>query len=301
MRSTAHVLTTPRILTKATMNPDNKLGSGHFWFRLFKYSIYCLLAYNIWLFFLEDFGASAQTFTDGVSWHNLVEAYSATVDTLAWVVLLLLFELETAVIPDERLRGNLKWLLSAVRAICYFFIVYSFYGYLVKYGVVTNLVPFGIADVCTLVGSDYTYVNTLDDYFPLTPEVCSAMQGQGLQQIAGTQIIGTQDQLDLAEALALTDVINAADWLVVVAFLEIEVFLQLKDKLTARLLRLNKAIKLMLYSVLLGCAIYWGIDGDFLDFWDAFLWLVAFVFIEMNIFEWHAETAESEAVASGQS
>jgi hypothetical protein len=37
-------------------------------------------------------------------------------------------------------------------------------------------------------------------------------------------------------------------------------------------------------------AIYWGIKGDFVDFWDAFLWLVAFVFIELNVFEWRRES-----------
>lgn len=36
---------------------------------------------------------------------------------------------------------------------------------------------------------------------------------------------------------------------------------------------------------LLLAAIYWGIKGDFVDFWDAFLWLVAFIFIELNVFE----------------
>jgi hypothetical protein len=41
-------------------------------------------------------------------------------------------------------------------------------------------------------------------------------------------------------------------------------------------------------------AIYWGFDGDFVDFWDAFLWLVAFFFIELNVVEWrHEEEAES--------
>lgn len=272
-----------------------KLGSGHFWFRVFKYSIYCLLAYNIWLFFLDDFNASAQTFADGVTWRNLVEAYSATVDTFSWVVLLLLFELETAVIPDQTLRGSLKWVLSAIRAICYFFITYSFYGYLVKYGVITNLLPLSIADVCSLIGTEMTYVDTLDDYLPLTPEVCTAMAGQSLQQIAGTQIIGTPQQLALAKSLALTDIINAGDWLIIVILLEVEVWLQLRGRLTVGLLKASKLIKTVLYTVLLGCAIYWGIDGEFLDFWDAFLWLLAFVFIEMNIFEWHEEGVDQQA------
>lgn len=273
-----------------------KTGGGHLRFRIFKYTIYCLLAINIWLFFLEDAGGSAQTFADGVTWRNLVEAYSATVDTFAWVILLLLFELETAVIQDEKLKGSLTTVLMVLRGVCYFFICYSFYGYVVKHGLVTNLVSFQIDNVCTLVGTEYTYVKDLDDYFPLTPEVCAAMQNQSLQQIVGTQIIGTEERLLLIKRLALTDVVNAGTWLVVVAILEAEVWLQIKGSLSKALLKLIAAIKSVLYSVLLGCAIYWGIDGEFLDFWDAFLWLVAFVFIEMNIFQWQGETA-TEATA----
>jgi len=259
-------------------------------YRVFKYSIYCLLAYNAWLFFLDDFSASAQTFTHGVSWRNIVEAYSATIDTFAWVILLLLFELETAVIPDEKLKGSLSWGLGILRGLCYFFIVYSFYGYLVKYGVVTKLGPFTIADVCALVGTDFTYARTLDEYLPLTRDVCTAMQGANLQQIAGTQIIGTQEQFSLVYSLAVTDIVNAADWLVIVAVLEVEVWLQVSGRLSGRMLRANKYLKGVLYAILFACAGYWGIDGGFLEFWDAALWLVAFVFIEMNIFEWQAET-----------
>jgi hypothetical protein len=267
----------------------------YFWYRIFKYSVYCLLAYDTWLFFLEDFAASAQMYAGGVSWGNVVEAYSATFDTFAWVVLLLMFELETAVFSDDSLRGWLKWALSGLRLACYVFISYSFYGYAVKHGLVTNLVPVSLGDICSLIGSDYTYVNTLDEYLPLTPDVCSLMQGQPLQQIAGTQIIGTPPQLELAKWLALTDIINAGDWLVVVFILEIEVWLQLRNKLSDRLMIVNKVVKTVLYTTLFACAIYWGIYGDFLDFWDAFLWLVAFIFIEMNIFEWREEVQAETA------
>ncbi|MBT8132830.1 MAG: hypothetical protein KJO35_11215, partial [Gammaproteobacteria bacterium] len=100
--------------------------------------------------------------------------------------------------------------------------------------------------------------------------------------------------LSLAKTLALTDIINAGDWLIIVALLELEVMLQLKGMLTDRMLQISKSIKAVLYTILLCCAIYWGIDGEFLDFWDAFLWLVAFVFIEMNIFEWHSETSGTD-------
>ncbi len=277
------------------MNALTKLGPGHVWFRAFKYTVYCLLALNVWLFFLDDYAASKEVFVDGVTWGNLVEAFSATVDTMAWVVLLLLFELETAVIPDEKLEGRLKWILTAVRGVCYAFIVYAFYGYVSKYFVVTDLVELGRVNVCALADQGYAWVATLDEYPRLTAEACAAMQGQPILQIAGTKIVGTPEQLGLAKSLALTDIINAGDWLIVVALLEAEVWLQLKGLLSDRLLAINKWIKGFLYAVLFACAIYWGIDGDFLDFWDAFLWLVAFIFIEMNIFEWHEETEQEEA------
>ena len=267
----------------------------YFWYRIFKYSIYSLLAYNIWLFFLVDFSASEQTFSQGVTWRNLVEAYSATIDTLFWVILLLMFELETAVISDEKLQGSLKWVLSGLRATCYLFIGYAFYGYVVKYGVVTNLHPVDIAAICSIAVSDFTYVITLDDYLPLTPEACRLMQGQPIQQIVGTQIVGAPAQLELTFRLAVTDIVNAGNWLIIVAILEIEIWMQLKNMLSGHLMTVNKIIKSVLYAILFACAVYWGIDGDFLDFWDAFLWLVAFIFIEMNIFEWREETQADNA------
>ena len=261
---------------------------------MFKYTIYCLLAWNIVLWFQEDLAASAETFGDTITWRNVVEAYSATIDTAAWVVLLLLFELETAVIDDEKLKGGLKWLLMGIRFICYFFIVYAFWGYIVKYGVVSSTMPLAIQDVCSLIGTDYTWVATLDEYLPIDTANCAAMQGQNLLQIAGTQIIGTGQDLGAAIKLAITDIVNAGDWLIIVVLLEVEVFLQLKGLLTDRMLKVGKYVKGFFYAILFGAAAYWGMEGDFLDFWDAFLWLVAFIFIELNIFQWHEEVEEQQ-------
>jgi uncharacterized membrane protein len=270
-----------------------KLLHPHLVFRLFKYAVYALLTYNAFLFFQEDLAASAETFGDTVTWRNVVEAYSATIDTSAWVALLLLFELETAVIPDEKLQGGLKWLLSGVRGICYFFIVYAFYGYCQKYFVITDLLPFSIADVCSLVGSEWNFVADLDDYPPLNATACLTLQGQELLRVAGTELIGTREALNSAFGLAVIDIVNASTWLLVVVMLEAEVWMQLKDVLTDRLMLIGKVVKAVLYSTLFVCAAYWGFEGSFLDFWDAFLWLVAFIFIEMNIFQWHEEVEEA--------
>ncbi len=267
-------------------------------FRIFKYLIYCLLAWNIFLFFKVDLVASAQTFGNKLSWRNIVEAYSATIDTLAWVLLLLLFELETAVVSDQILQGKLKWLFAGIRVVCYFFIIYAFYGYWVKYGLVTDLSLFSVEDICRLVGTDFSYVEDLDEYLPLSGSVCLSMQGQELFRLGDTNIIGTAAATSAAIKLAITDVINAGDWLVIVILLEVEVYLQLKDQLTDRMLFAGKYIKGFFYLILFGAAGYWGWKGDFLEFWDAFLWLVAFIFIELNIFQWHEKVEEAELARS---
>jgi hypothetical protein len=276
----------------AMISKNNRFLNPQRLFQFFKYLVYILLAYNILLWFQEDLAASAETFGDTVTWQNVVEAYSATIDTAAWVLLLLLFELETSVIPDEKLKGGLKWLITGTVAICYILITWAFYGYLVKYGVITNVAPFEIGDICMLAGTEWNYVADLDDYPPIDSTSCLALQGQALFQVSGLEIVGTLSSLKSAVGLAIVDIINAGTWLVIVLLLQIEVWLQLKNLLTDRLMMIAKISKGFLYAALFVCAIYWGINGTFLDFWDAFLWLVAFIFIELNIFQWHEEGSE---------
>ena len=51
----------------------------------------------------------------------------------------------------------------------------------------------------------------------------------------------------------------------------------------------SRLAKYLLYAIILAAAGYWGLFGTFLDFWDAFLWIAAFVFIERNVFEGEQE------------
>jgi len=71
-------------------------------FQSFKYAVYVLLAMNVYWFFAEEFLANKLLYPDGVGLLDLIGAYAATVDTAAWVVLLLMFELETYVLDDQQ-------------------------------------------------------------------------------------------------------------------------------------------------------------------------------------------------------
>jgi hypothetical protein len=261
-------------------------------FQLFKYTVYALLTVNIYLFFSEEWAASAYRFSNGISAAEIIEGFAASIDTAAWVVLLLMFELETYALDDEHFTRRVTWALHGMRAFCYAFIVYSFYGYLTKLLFFSGAVPLtGISDLCTLVDGTWAYAVDFDEYEPLTSVNCAALsQANTYVQFPGMSTavdeIGFRDIV----RLAWVDVINSAVWLLVVIILEIDVRLQEHDKLRGLALRLSNLSKYILYSALLLAAIYWGVKGDFVDFWDAFLWLVAFVFIELNVFEWRQES-----------
>jgi len=220
-------------------------------FQAFKYIVYALLAMNIFWFYVEEGLAANVLFPNGVGIGVMIEAYAATIDTAAWVVLLLMFELETYVLEEEHFTRPVVWSLHGLRAICYAIIVYAFYGY------VANLLALdGVQAPVGIEGQENTIV------------------------------------------LAWLDVINSAVWLLVVIVLEIDVRLQEGNRYEGAALYASNAIKAVLYALLLLASIYWGVNGDFVDFWDAFLWLVAFIFIELNVFEWRQESHKQAAVAA---
>lgn len=268
-------------------------------FQAFKYTVYVLLAMNIYWFYDEESTAAALQFANGIDFADLIEAYSATIDTAAWVVLLLMFELETYVLDDEQFTKAVTWSLHSLRALCYAFIVYAFYGYIANLTFLfETTVLADVTDVCTLLPDPWSWAVTLDEYAELTSVNCAALSDASVfyrfnDMMAVVDTEGLQD----IRYLAWVDVINAGVWLLVVMLLEIDVRLQEQDRYEGLALRLSSIAKFVLYSLLLLAAIYWGLKGDFVDFWDAFLWLVAFVFIELNVFEWRQE--EQQALEAG--
>jgi hypothetical protein len=283
-------------MNQASPSPFKQRFMNHFhsWgYQSFKYLVYTLLAINVYLFFSEEWLASKVIFASGITLENVVEAFSSTIDTGAWLVLLLLFELETYVIDDDKLTGTTKWALHGVRAFCYLFILYSLYGYMTKVGLISQFSPLQITDLCTLA-NEWTFMKTLNVYNEFTKETCHSLFIIGKEYYShdGYKIITDANTLSNVKALAWVDVINASAWVSVVVMLEIDVHTQLGNISSKLWERYNLFVKVTVYSVLFIAAVYWGVTGNFLEFWDAFLWIVAFVLIEMNMFEWQAEIAE---------
>ncbi len=279
---------------------DGLLGTSQASYRVFtavKYLVYALLSFNVYLFLQEELGALEHTFVDGIEPGQIIQVFSATIETTAWVILLLLFELETSVLEDSRIQGWVRWTLHGVRGLCYVAIVYAFTGYCAELAMLYQVQPLGLVDACSLVGGEYSLLLDLDEYAPVDATNCMAM-GSEVYRLQGFDIIADSQVLDSARWLAWTDVINSGNWILVCLLLEFEVRLQLRGVLSKQIMQVTKYIKFVLYGILFAAAAYWGVAGDFLDFWDAALWLFAFIFIELNVFEWQTETSKPSTAAT---
>ena len=77
------------------------------------------------------------------------------------------------------------------------------------------------------------------------------------------------------------DIYNALIWIGIVILIESE--LVYENNLSPTTIRVIHILKILLYASLFVIALLWQFDGEWLDFYDAALWIVCFFFIELNI------------------
>lgn len=253
--------------------------------KIFIYGSLCLTCYQ---FLMEDFAAAKLMLNKESDWREVLNIFSVSIDTLAWLSLLVVFELETSVIDDEKLTGWLKKSLTGVSLICYLIIVYAFVGYTGKMLMLSKVEPLAV-EPCSL-SSQYVQVVDMDEYSTLGPELCSRLNQENTLKLAGEHVVIENSVHGKVMALAWASVINSLAWILVVAILQFDIFLQTRQRLSASIYRGSSVIKAALYATLVCVAVFWGLVGSFVDFADAVLWLAGFWIIELNVFNWNKET-----------
>jgi len=115
--------------------------------------------------------------------------------------------------------------------------------------------------------------------------------GYGLAINAARVYLVTEEWVDFA---------NATLWLLVCCTIVYDVFVP--GEFGSQEWKLRNRCKIFLYVCLLVIAVYWGVTSDWLDFYDASLWILCFFMVEMNIFKYESEPdelAEVSATAPG--
>ena len=252
-------------------------------FLWFKLVVYVLLFVNVFLFLFEEGRAFAIAYPNGAPLGDVVGAFSATLDTIAWWLLLVLFELETFVLSERWIREHVR-VLHAFRLVFYAIVLWAFYGYLTAAGALLDVRPLAITELCDVADHGKSLLVGLDENAEITADNCATLGATApFYAIAGGAVIADDATLASVRPSTWVDVINAAAWLIVVVLLEVDVRLEERGNLTGTAFRVSYAAKLVVYSILALVVVYWAVRRELLDFWDAFLWLASFVFIEMNV------------------
>ena len=251
-------------------------------FRIFKVAIFWILMVNLLYYLYEDVTFYLYL-AAGASVFDTLEAFAVTIDYVAWMVLIVLFEMETSAQAKNRLTDTRKWMFTSLTAVCYVVLVYAWYGYGAALTDTYQYQPIESETACYFANTNFAYINLEARPIELTHENCGAFAGKSLFRSLGDNVIATETNLLAFKKLSWVDVYNASAWLIVVLLFQIELSLKRANKLTKRRLIIAMIWKGAAYLVLLCCAIYWSMYSAFIDSWDAWLWLLAFILIDLNL------------------
>lgn len=268
-------------------------------FVLFKCFIYSALCLNFYFYILDDLSAAQGLLQGAWDWREFSNVFAVSIDTGAWIALLVVFEIETSVLNPESTYPAVSWLLAGISAACYISIAYAFTSYLGKYFLFSDVIPYNLGPVCDLVGSGFYYTPFLDEYIVLDSDVCSQLTHKALGQFSHEKVIYALSDYDRLLNLSRIQVVNSGTWILVVLILQLEIMFSLGEKRIGRLSKATTLFKGLLYANLILVALYWGVNGEFIDGWDASLWLLGFVVIELNIFNFshRPEILEADLVS----
>jgi len=257
-----------------------------------KWTVYTLLVVNFFFYIGEDVGRAAHTLDRDASLLDWTAEFATTIEILAWLLLLFMFELETYLVEDDDWSPWKARLVHGVRILCYLMIGHTLYAYSAAVADLQPTLPVtGIAGLCSLADAGVSYVYNLE-YTVVTAANCGTLTEAGnLFWLTQGTLVTDAEGLALERALAAVDVVEISSWLVIVLLIETLVRLQNRGITGGPLIATANGVQLALYLVLIGIAIYWASLSHWLYFWDEMLWIGGFAVIEMNLSEWRREEA----------
>jgi hypothetical protein len=259
-----------------------------------KYVVYFSLLINLGRFVWDDYFAMEATLPADASLSDYLTQFSTSIDMLAWVGLVFLFELETYAVPDEKWTARLGGVIRSLRVICYVMIGYAAYGYTSEAleNFETTRVE-GISNICQLADQDiYLQVSTFE-YEEITSDNCDDLSDSDtFYRIANEVSVIDEPTLGHVQRQGWIDIDNAYFWIIVVLLIEVEIWMQSRDRFSSPPLNRVRVAKTFFYLILIGNMFIWLFTGYYLYAWDAFLWIFGFWAIELNLAEWEMERVE---------
>lgn len=271
--------------------------------QLMKLVVYSLLLINFVLYIRDDWVIASYTMRSGGSLLNWTRAYAATIDEAAWIVLLVVFELETFVLSDEAFTRKKTLLMRGTRLICYGFIGHSLYAYGVYVTQLNSAVAIpNVTDLCELIGPDVSFAFNLL-YIDIENLNCTNLStASQFYYIDPPNFIVVTDGagLIIEIQLAWIDFLEVVVWLLILLTIEVIIRLQDRDIVEGILIRTLNLAKILLYGLLWVAIVIWLYYGQFMFAWDEMVWIAGFVLIETNVVKWRQEIIEDSSVGANK-
>jgi hypothetical protein len=259
-----------------------------------KYIVYTSLLINGVLYIRDDIVAIAEALPPDASALDYFTQIATSIDTVGWLGLVFLLELETYAVPDEKWTSWLAGTIRAFRVACYLAIAGATYGYTfeaLEYYDVTEVD--GISSSCEMADQGISMQVNQFEYVEVTSENCAELSDSDMfLKIANEVSVVDDGTLDHLRFQGWVDVENAYVWLIVVLLIEIELWLQNRDRFSSPLMRTVRQAKSFFYLLLIANIFIWFYQDYPRYAWDAFLWIFGFWAIELNLAEWEIERKE---------
>lgn len=262
-----------------------------------KWVVYALVIVNFGFYIRNDWVIAGHTLYAGSSLLEISRAFATTIDESAWIILLLLFELETYLLSDDPLSRAKTLLMQGIRLVCYISLAHTLYAYGVYLTEIYAAVPVdGVTNLCQLVGKDLSYAYNLV-YSEIDSSNCASLSTANQFFYVDPPtffIVEDSAGLVIEKQLAWIDMFEAIIWLLILLSIEVAVWLQDRNIGEGLIFKGLSITKWCLYSFLWAAAGYWIFRGHYMFAWDEFVWIAGFVAIEMNIVEWRNEINETD-------
>ena len=260
-----------------------------------KLVVYSLLLLNFVFYVRDDWVIAGHTLHSGSTFLQWASAYNTTIDESAWLVLLLLFEMETHLLVGRDLSRAHEIISLVIRLCCYVVLAHTPYAYaMTVYDLSQAQIIEGVTDLCQLADQNLSYAYNLV-YTKITDGNCSDLSTakQFFFNDPPDHLI-VQDEMALAleRRSALVDLVESITWLLILLSIEVVVWLQDKNITGGLLIKSANMAKVLLYSLLWFAIGYWIYLGHYMFAWDEFVWIVGFVAIEMNVVERRKDVKE---------
>ena len=265
--------------------------------QMFKWTVYFLLSVNFGFYIADDWQRATLTLTAENTLFQWLGEFATSIDESAWLILILMLELETYVFEGKRLSRWTSVLMQSVRLVCFLMIAYTIFAYGQYLYKITPTVPVeSVSSLCELTNQHVFFTSNLE-YTAVTEETCRQLSSDSsFFWVNGTTVVTDTSGLALERRMARMDVADVSIWIIIILLIEVVLRMQDRGISGGRVISAFNRTKAVGYGLILGIGVFWANLSHWLYLWDAILWVGGFTAIEMNLSEWRGEMGEHRAL-----